>query len=138
MTAHPLSRAVCAVFCALLLLTGCAQNPALIEGNRLIAAGQPREGLAQLQQAMRDKPDDTEARAVFMRQRDALVARLLTDADDALRAGRLEEAQAGYREALALHPQSPRAPAGLAAVEAARQNIELLSKASADLGREDA
>jgi general secretion pathway protein D len=123
--------------CALLLLAGCASDTALKEGQRLIAEGKTREGLTQLEQAMRAHPGDLEYRTAYLRQRDSFLAGRLASADAALRAGQFDQAQALYQEVLALHPENNRAVTGLAGVETARRNLVLLGEAQAALQKED-
>lgn len=122
---------------ALALLAGCATDQAFREGERLVREGRTEEGLKQLEQAVREQPGNVQYRTALVRTREAHVARLLLEADTALRAGQLDEAQARYREVLRLHPENPRAPAGLAAVETVRRNEGLMREAEAALTRED-
>jgi general secretion pathway protein D len=118
-------------------LPGCASNNALQAGERAIAAGKPREGLAALQSAMRAKPDDLQLRAAYLRQRDLRIGQLLVQAEAELKADQLEAAQASYREVLGLHPESPRASEGLLSVELGRRNREVLREAQAAFNRND-
>lgn len=122
---------------ALMLLAGCATDQAFREGERLIQEGRTEEGLKQLERAVREQPGNVQYRTALVRTREAHVARLLLEADTALRNGQPEEAQARYREVLRLHPENPRAPAGLAAVEMVRRNEGLIREAEAALTRED-
>lgn len=121
----------------LALLAGCATDQAFREGERLIQEGRTEEGLRQLEQAIEAQPGNVEFRTTYIRTREAHIARLLLEGDAALRAGRLEEAQARYRDVLRLHPENARAPAGLAAVETVRRNEALVREAEEALGRED-
>lgn len=132
----PLRNAVL-VMTALVVLASCASDTALKKGEKLIADGKTREGLAQLQQAMQEKPGDLHLRTAYLRQRDLQIGRLLADADAALQAGQLDAAQVSYREVLGLHPESPRAAEGLANVEISRRNQDLLRDAQAAFKRED-
>lgn len=124
-----LRRGLVPLYLALALLAGCTSDAALKEGQRLIAEGKTREGLAQLERGMREHPGDLQYRTAYLRQRELFLAGKLTEADSALRAERLEAAQAGYREVLGLHPENNRAAAGLAAVETAKRNQALLREA---------
>ncbi|HRH82582.1 MAG TPA: secretin and TonB N-terminal domain-containing protein [Thiobacillaceae bacterium] len=132
---HPVRGAILAL--AAVLLAGCATDAALREGERLIAEGQPEAGLKQLEQAMREHPDELRTRTAYITHRDRHIAALLQQADALLRAGQPEAAEARYRAVLELHPQNPRAPAGLAAVQIARRNQELLAAAEAALNRNE-
>ncbi len=134
---RPLLAPLGAFLCALLLLAGCASDTALKEGQRLIAEGKTREGLTQLEQAMRAHPGDLEYRATYLRQRDNFFAGRLASADAALRASQFDQAQALYQEVLTLHPENNRAATGLAGVETARRNLVLLGEAQTALQKED-
>lgn len=122
---------------ALTLLAGCATNQAFREGERLIQEGRTEEGFKQLEQAVREQPGNVEYRTALVRAREMHIARLLSEADAALRNGQLDEAQARYSDVLRLHPENPRAPAGLAAVEMVRRNEGLIREAEAALRRDD-
>ncbi len=125
------------LFLALAVMAGCASDAALKEGQRLIAEGKTREGLAQLEQGMREHPGDLQYRTTYLRQRELFLADRLTEADAALRANRLDTAQAGYREVLGLHPENNRAAAGLVAVETAKRNQTLLREAQDAMKKDD-
>ncbi len=118
-----------AILLAALLLGGCASNQAYKEGQRLLAEGHTDEGLQQLQLAVKQKPDDLEIRATYVRLKDAEIQRLLATGDAALAGGRFDAAEAAYRKALELHPEDARAPASLAAVETARKDETLMQEA---------
>jgi general secretion pathway protein D len=133
----PLRGAFAASLCALVLLAGCASDVALKQSEKLIAEGKPREGLAQLQQAMQANPGDLHLRTAYLRQRDAQIGRLLAQADGAAQAGQFDVAQAAYREVLGLHPDNPRATDGLTNVENSRRNADLLREAQAAFKRDD-
>jgi len=120
------------------LLSACASDQAFREGERLLAEGRTEEGLKQLEQAMRDQPNNVQVRTAYLRVREAQLQRALTRADEALKAERFDEAGAAYREALKLHPENTRAPTGLAAIETAKANRALLAEAEALLKRGDA
>jgi len=125
--------------CLVLLvgLPGCASTNPLQEGEKAIAEGKPREGLAALQQAMQAKPGDLQLRAAYLRQRDLRIGQLLAQAETELKADQLEAAQALYREVLGLHPENPRASEGLLSVELGRRNREVLRDAQAAFNRND-
>ena len=134
--AKPLRNAVLALT-ALFVLAGCASDVALKQSEKLIADGKPREGLAQLQQAMQATPGDLHLRTAYLRQRDLQIGRLLAQGDSAAQAGQFDAAQAAYREVLGLHPENPRAAEGLANIENSRRNEGLLRDAAAAFKRDD-
>jgi general secretion pathway protein D len=130
-------RNVVLALTALFVLAGCASDVALKQSEKLIAEGKPREGLAQLQQAMQAAPGDLHLRTAYLRQRDLQIGRLLAQGDGALQAGQFEVAQAAYREVLNLHPENPRAAEGLSNLENSRRNEDLLRDAQAAFKRDD-
>lgn len=113
------------------LLTACASDQALREGERLVAEGRPEEGLKQLEQALREQPANVETRAAYLRTKEGMLRNLQTRAEAALKENRFDEAAAAYREMLKLHPESTRAPAGLMDVETSRANRTLVAEAEA-------
>jgi general secretion pathway protein D len=120
-----------------LLVTGCANDQAYKEGQRLVREGKAEEGLQQLDKAMNSAPDNLQYRATYYRTLEAQTTKLQAEGDAALKAGRLDEATSRYRDVLRLHPDDARAPAGLAAVEIARGNSILDHAAEDEVKRDD-
>ena len=105
-----------------LLLTACAPGREFLnDGQRLIDQGHPEEGIAQLERAAGAEPGNASYRMTLVRQREVQTGTLLKQADDALHAGRLDDAAGLYTRVEALWPDHPRAHAGLEAVAAARR-----------------
>ncbi len=121
-----------------LLLTGCASNVAFEEGRALIDAGRNEEGLARLAQAVRDRPEDREARAYFFRQRELAVSEATAAAEEARRAGRFDAAEAAWRRVLAADAGNARARDGLTEIAAARRHQAMLVEAEMLLKKNDA
>lgn len=122
----------------MLAFAGCAtKNTALVEGNRLISEGNVDMGLASLEQAAREKPDDLQIRAVLARQRDAVAARLLFEADTARSAGELDLAEQKYRHVLRLIPRNERALAGMETLGADRRHLALVKNAQELMERKE-
>ena len=119
------------------MFAGCAANKAFVEGKQLIAEGKLDTGLASLEKAARDEPDNLEIRAVLARQREAVVARLLSAGDNARSSDDLDGAEREYRHVLEINRRNERAQAGLAAVEMDRRHIALLKHAEELLERND-
>lgn len=123
---------------SLFLLAGCASNPAFDEGRALIDAGRSEEGLARLAQAVRDRPEDREARAYFFRQRELAVSEATAAAEGARRAGRFDAAEAAWRRVLAADAGNARARDGLTEIAAARRHQAMLVEAEMLLKKNDA
>jgi general secretion pathway protein D len=107
---------------ASMLLAACAPGREFLnDGQRLIDQGHPEEGLAQLERAASAEPGNASYRMTLFRQREVQTGSLLKQADDALRAGRLDDAAGLYTRVETLWPNHPRKQAGLEAVAAARR-----------------
>jgi general secretion pathway protein D len=117
--------------------SGCAANKDFEEGKRLIADGKLDTGLASLEKASREDPKNLEIRTVLARQREAVAARLLSEGDNARRAGALDNAERAYRHVLELNPRNERAQMGLEAIEMDRRHSALLKQAEELLERND-
>ena len=132
MSALPKGRRVAAVCLAVAaLLAGCAPGQEFLSnGQRLIDQGHPEEGLAQLERAAGAEPGNSSYRMTLIREREVQTNLLLTKADAALQAGRLDDAAGLYDRARTLWPDHPRALAGLEAVAAARRAQVRLDKAT--------
>ena len=128
-----------ALFIAILALAvaGCASDSAYREGERLLAEGQTEEGLRQLEQAVREDPKNVQYRTAYLQAREGHKNRLFKQADEALQAGRDDEAEKLYREVLKLHAESPRARAALLLIETQRRNRVLLKEAQAALDKDE-
>ena len=114
----------------LLFLAGCASNPSVLEQARdQYAAGHGDEALTLLEQAMRERPADSDLRREYFRLRDALSAQWLAQAEVVRQAGLYEEAEALYRRVQAHDRSSPRAAAGLAQIETDRRHRVLVADA---------
>lgn len=133
-------RAGTFVLLAALLVTfaGCAtKNKAFKEAKQQLAEGKIDMGLASLEEAARKEPENREIRAALMRQREAVAARHLMEADFARSVGDLAAAEQGYRRALEINPHNERAQAGLAAIEMDRRHTALVKHAEELIGRKD-
>ncbi len=118
-----------------LTLGGCASDRAFREGERLLAQGQTEAGLQQLQQALKEEPNNVQYRTAYIQAREAQLSRLFAEADAALQAGRDDTAEARYRDILRLHAENPRARAALGSIETLRANRALLKEARAALDK---
>ena len=116
-------------------IAGCATNNAFVEGKRLIAEGKLDSGLASLEQAARENPDNLEIRAVLARQREAIAARFVFEAEAARSTGDLEAADRSFRRALEINPRHERALAGLEAINMDRRHTAAIKRAEELLER---
>lgn len=110
-----------------LLLAGCA-NP-VKEGEQLIQQGKPKEGIARIEEAVRESPDNIAYRAALYRNREAVINDMLVRAYNLRETGKLDEAEPLYIEVLGLHPYNPMATAGLNTIVTARRHDALVKEA---------
>ena len=114
-------RRVLALVAALLLVVGCAANPALEESRKAFATGHPEAALRSLQDKVSADPKNLELRAYFLRQRDTLILRQVLAADQARIAGRFDEAERALAVARPFDPRNPRVIAAAEAIGAQKQ-----------------
>lgn len=126
---YHLPRSSLTVLASCLLLVACTSNPSLEEGRRLLAEGKPELALPKLEQATREKPEDIDARRQYFRQREVMSGRWMAEAENARRDGRLEEADARYRNVLGIDPNHRGALGGLAELGKARRNNQRIADA---------
>lgn len=113
------------------LLAACNGNSLVEQSRERFSAGDSEGGLARLEQAMKEHPDDREARTNYMRQRDRIITEILAAADSARSAARWNDAALGYERVKRLAPGNARAEAGLSAIAAARRHHAELGEALA-------
>jgi general secretion pathway protein D len=131
------ARAVVLFVAFLVMFAGCATKKEFTEGKRLIAEGKLDMGLASLEEAARKEPDNLEIRTILARQREAVAARHLLDADNARSRGDLVAAEQGYRRALEINPHNERAQAGLTVLDMDRRHPALVKRAEELIGRKE-
>jgi general secretion pathway protein D len=99
-----------------------------VQGRQLIEQGRPEEGLALVEKAFRENPDNREYRAYLVRQRAAFVNQLLLDADNARAAQQFDRAEATYRRVVGVDLYNERAKTGLESTRIARRHQTLLAE----------
>ncbi len=107
------------------------------ESQALIDEGNYKEGLARLEEGMRERPADAERRIQYFRARDSVINRLLGQASAELAAGRLDAAASVFTQVQGVDANHARAAAGLAAIEAARRHQVLAGDAKSRLAAGD-
>lgn len=119
------------------IVSACAQNPVFREGLQLLSEDRIEEGLARLEQASREAPENTDYRSTLFKQRALALAQLLTQADTARVNNDPGQAQAAYRRVLNIDPVNERAKAGLDAINSGRRHQALVEEAEALLKKND-
>jgi len=121
----------------LLAAAGCAHDRSYEEAKEMLSEGKPLEGLAKLEQAVRDHPRNTTYRAALLRERERVASAFVLQGDASLKTGNLDLAAAQFQEAKRIDPEGYRANAGLQEVERARRHAERLKDAEALLEKKD-
>jgi len=122
---------------AVAALAACATNPQVDEGKQLIAKGNFEDGLAKLEQAARERPNDAGPRNAYITQREAIVGVYVREGDALRTFGDLDGAEASFRRALKLDPGSPVAQGGVDAVARDRRHLAAVREAEEALKRGD-
>jgi general secretion pathway protein D len=123
---------------AVALLAACATtNPLVDEGKQLIAQGNIEEGLAKLEQASRERPQDAAARNAYVTQREAIVSVFLREGDVLRTWGDFDAAEASYRRAQRVAPGSTLVQAALDALARDRRHLATVREAEEALKRGD-
>jgi general secretion pathway protein D len=125
------------LFLAAAAMLGCAGQEALKQGQHLIEAGNEEQGLAQLEEALKHNPKDTELRNYYLRHRAVAVQRFLQAGDNARAAGQLDAAETAYQKAQRFDADNANAKAGLAAVARERASLSFVREAEEAYKRGD-
>jgi general secretion pathway protein D len=126
-----LPLALLAILCT--VLAACAGTRSYEEGRQAMMAGDAEEGLAKLEAAMKANPGNNRYRREYEQQRNVIVARYVSEGDVYRGSLQLGAAAASYERALKLDPENPRAKAGMAAIDTAKGQGEVLAKAREDI-----
>jgi general secretion pathway protein D len=119
------------ILVALLFLAACATHDKFRENRELIESGNVEEGLARLEEQVKQNPKDEELRNHFLRHRAVAVQNWLRTGDNALGAGQFDAADESYRRALRFDESNARAYQGIQVVEAARRHKTAVAEADA-------
>lgn len=125
-----------------LVLTGCAtyttRNEAFLEGKQLISQGQLDAGLKKLEQAAYEEPENIEIRLVLNREREAVINKILSTAENYQLTGALDLAEQEYQHVLRINGNEERARIGLDSINLFRYQSTLITQAKESLARNDA
>ena len=120
-----------------LAIAGCATHDSFRDSRALIESGNEEEGLARVEQLVKENPRDVELRNYYLRHRDLAVQRALAEGDQASAAGAFERAGEAYQRALRFDAENARAKQSLAGLDGARQDHAALAEANEALKRGD-
>ena len=117
-------------FVALALLASCtAGRQAFDDGREMMQGGRVEEGLAALEQAMKENAASVEYKTYYLRQRDLYIAHLLTQGDDARAAKRYAEADSAYRRVFKYDPHNRHAAGGIDGMRRDRRHDAMMTQA---------
>jgi general secretion pathway protein D len=125
----PALRPRLVVLAAAVWLAGCAAQKLHDQSMDQIGAGQLRPGLQGLRKASELEPDNARYRIDYLTQRGLALQATLGRAEDAQRAGRLDDAQRRFEDALLLDEGSERARRGLQLVTEQRRADAVIQQA---------
>jgi general secretion pathway protein D len=121
------------ILLAFVFLAACATHDKFQENRAFIEAGNVEEGLTRIEQQVKDHPNDVELRNYYNSHLAVAVQNWLSMGDNALGAGRFDDADEAYRKALRFDERNARAYQGVQAVEMARRHKAALAEADAAL-----
>lgn len=114
-------------------LAGCAGSLSYEQGREQMLQGDPEQGLAKLEEAMRANPGNVRFREMYERERVLLINRFVAEGDLQLSARRLDLARDSYTRALKYDAANERAKAGVAALDLIAQQASILKGAREDI-----
>ena len=120
MTFKNISTRLSTAFAAL-ALAACATSHQFTQGQQMVESGNVEEGLALIEQELKQDPSNHEIRNYYERQKAVAVQRYLQTGDNALSQKYFDQAEAAYKHALRFDAQNARGQQGLSQVEAARK-----------------
>jgi general secretion pathway protein D len=118
-----------AVLLAAAILAGCAAERVHRDGLDALEHGDYEAGIAKLEQAVREAPDNLTYRLDLRARKEAAVQQLIAAADSARGAGKPELAETSYHRVLVLEPGNDRARKGLEGVQADQRHAARTAKA---------
>src|SRR5450830_1794109 len=118
-----------------LLLAACASNTAYDQGQAMLGAGRTEQGLAMLEQAAQAEPTNAKYRIAATNGKMRALNNLNGRADALRQQGLLPEAQALYRQALAIDASNDVAQRGLDGVAQDERHRKLVKEADASYKR---
>ncbi len=110
------------------ILISCAEPPVRLN---LTDEGHIEEGLARLQQVSQKEPSNLDRRADYIRERERAVDYLLLLGDRMREQGRSTEATEYFQRVLAIDPENAHAREGIAAIETAKRQDDVMVAAHA-------
>ena len=115
-------------------LAGCAADRIHRQGLDALDHGSYEEGVAKLEQAAKEDPNNLSYRLDLRARKEGAVQQLIAAADSARASGKPDVAEVNYHRVLVIEPGNDRARRGLEGVTADRRHAERTAKAEQLLG----
>lgn len=115
--------------CAINNRTFATRNIAFDDGQKLITQGQFEGGIAKLEQARREEPENRDIQTVVLRLREEVTGKLMFEAENLRFSGELDRATQAFQRVLKLFPFNERAKEGLESIALDRQHIAKVDSA---------
>ena len=128
---------LCIVVLLVLTLQACAGRIAYSNGRELIAQDNVEDGLAQLQQAISEEPENLEYQRAYLRGRERAIYAFIQRADAQMAAGAVENARELYQRVLNIDKTNVRARDALQVLDRHQKHEKLLQEGRAALARND-
>ena len=117
-----------------LIVAACATHQEQFKQARIeVEQGKEEEGLARLEQALKENPNNTELRNYYLRHKAVAVQRYLDLGDNARAAGAYDRAEQSYARAMRIDPENERAKAGIEVLKRDQAHRAVLNDARAAL-----
>ena len=130
-------RRISGVLLILTLIAGCAADRLHREGLAAVERGDYETGVADLTQAVAQRPDNMMFRLDLQARRESALQSLVAEGDRARAAGQFDAATALYRRALGIDSANDRARRGLDNIEADKRHAADVQEARKQLEKKD-
>ena len=120
-----------------LVLSGCAAEQAYKDGQQLYQSGHVEEGLAEIANAYRLDPDNSEYRSEYFRLRERMIFKWSYQAEAAINNSSWDEAANYYNNILKIDPDNTTAKIGLSSLNTKKQQAQLLLEAQTLIDKND-
>jgi general secretion pathway protein D len=118
-----------------IILAGCAGPHAYQQGSALIDQGEYEQGLAKMEEAVRQDPKNGEYRMGLMRRKSGIVNALNSRTEQLRQQGNLAEAERAARQVLAIDQDNAVARQNIGALEQERRHKQVVADAEANFKR---
>jgi general secretion pathway protein D len=127
-------KKILALLLLAVLVASCATHQEEFKQARIeVEQGKEEEGLARLEQALKENPNNTELRNYYLRHKAVAAQRYLDLGDNARGAGAYDRAEEAYARATRIDPDNQRAKASIEVLKKDREHRAMLNEAQTAL-----